>query len=173
MRSMDAAVPGGRTASGVRGAAQDSREDLGVRTGRKQAIRRGLVTQECAPNPPAMPFNILVVEDDDAIRETLQALLEQRDYDVTTASNGKVALEMLETRRPNLILLDLMMPILDGWEFLKRLNNDEDFADIPVLVVSAASDRVPKGHQGFFRKPLDLSGLLERVQEIQQHGTVP
>lgn len=120
-----------------------------------------------------MAFNILIVEDDDAIRETLQALLEQRDYDVTTAANGREALESLAARRPNLILLDLMMPVLDGWEFLKRLNNDEDLADIPVLVVSAATDRVPRGHQGFFRKPLDLSGLLDRVREIQQHGTVP
>lgn len=119
-----------------------------------------------------MPFTILIVEDDDSIRETLQALLEQRDYVVRTAANGKEALEVLRANRPNLILLDLMMPILDGWEFLERLNGDEDIADIPVLVVSG-SERDATGHQGFFPKPLNLGGLLERVQEIQRNGAAP
>ena len=119
-----------------------------------------------------MPFTILIVEDDDAIRETLQSLLEQRDYQVLTAGNGREALTLLESRRPHLILLDLVMPVLDGWELLKVLNSDDDVADIPVLVVSA-SERSATGHQGLFRKPLDLGGLLERVQEIQKNGPAP
>ena len=69
---------------------------------------------------------ILVVDDDEDIRETLRVILELEDYQVLVASNGREALEVMRTNRPQLILLDLMMPVLDGWEFVKELDEDPE-----------------------------------------------
>ncbi len=107
---------------------------------------------------------ILLVEDDADSRGTLAAILLAEGYDVLTAGDGREALEMLARERPALIVLDLIMPGMDGWQFLQRLNRDDDFAMIPVVVASAA-DREPAGVAGFFAKPLDVSGLLKTVRD--------
>lgn len=107
---------------------------------------------------------ILLVEDDVETRGTLSAILAGEGYDILTAGDGREALEVLERQVPALIVLDLIMPGMDGWQFLQRLNGDDDFAMIPVVVASAA-DREPAGVAGFFPKPLDVSGLLRKVRE--------
>lgn len=86
---------------------------------------------------------ILLIEDDDSIREITQELLETEGYQVASASNGKTALEMLckMTTPPTLILLDLMMPVMDGWEFMERKRLDERLAPIPVIAFSALEER--------------------------------
>ena len=107
---------------------------------------------------------ILLVEDDVETRGTLSAILAGEGYEVLTAGDGREALEVLGRKVPSLIVLDLIMPGMDGWQFLQRLNRDDDFAMIPVLVASAA-DREPAGVAGFFAKPLDVSGLLKKVRD--------
>src|SRR4051795_10954972 len=84
---------------------------------------------------------ILVVDDDEDIRETLRLVLELKDYQVLVASNGLEALEVMRTNRPQLILLDLMMPVLDGWEFVAELDKDPKLSDTPIVVITAYADR--------------------------------
>ena len=112
---------------------------------------------------------VLLIEDDHAVRQTLAEALELDDYDVVTAENGRQALHALAERRPDIIVLDLMMPAMDGWEF-RRLQR-EIHHDIPVLVISATSDpRLSElSADAFLTKPFDLDtffvvlrGLLRR-----------
>src|SRR3712207_6404701 len=94
---------------------------------------------------PGQTAHLLVVEDDQDIRETLQQALELEGYQVSTAGNGKEALDILHLAdppsRPHLILLDLMMPIMDGWEFLEKARSTNLLSGIPVVIVSAAGER--------------------------------
>ena len=109
--------------------------------------------------------SILVVEDDVDIREGLQEFLTDEGYEVSTAENGREALQMLKKKRPGLVLLDLMMPIMNGWEFLDEKNHSKEIADIPVLVISAVrgAANIP-GALGFLKKPIDLQRLIDFVE---------
>src|SRR4051812_3289101 len=81
---------------------------------------------------------VLLVEDDEPIRTSLQMLLEDKGYRVLTATNGKTALELLRNGDPpNVILLDLMMPVMTGSAFLEALRNDVELSRIPVIIMSA------------------------------------
>lgn len=111
---------------------------------------------------------ILIVEDDADIRDTLQHLLEASGYRAAPASNGQVALELLETiGRPCLILLDLMMPVMDGWAFLSALEQDDALADVPIVIVSAYTDKVAslERAQQILKKPVDIHALMEVVRQ--------
>lgn len=109
---------------------------------------------------------LLVVDDDADIRAVLQDFLEGEGYDVATAGNGREALTVLrENGVPCVILLDLMMPIMDGWQFLEFKNTDEQLARIPVVVISAYRDQLPRqGIAEVLAKPIDVDRLLTVVQ---------
>src|SRR5438105_3128734 len=83
---------------------------------------------------------ILVVEDDPMIREVLAGLLVDEGYEVDEAAHGLEGLERLRACRPDLIVLDLMMPVMDGWNFRDRQRQLADCADVPVVVLSAVRD---------------------------------
>jgi CheY-like chemotaxis protein len=112
---------------------------------------------------------ILVVEDDATLRETLQGALQERGYKVEVAEEGEAALAWLRREpRPALILLDLMMPGLDGWDFLARRRIDPSLPAIPVVVISGQllgpeRDSVLPA-DGFVKKPIDMEELLSEVQ---------
>jgi CheY-like chemotaxis protein len=111
---------------------------------------------------------LLVVDDDHDILLSLQDALEMEGYCVTTASTGREALETLENGlRPDLILLDLMMPDISGWAFRAWQRSQEEFASIPVVIVSgqglSASEVSRLGVEGYLPKPLDLDDLLATV----------
>lgn len=110
---------------------------------------------------------ILVVEDDEDIRETLQMYLQSSGYSVSTAENGQEALEVLDAMDPPcLILLDMMMPVMDGWKFLAALAEQERLAAVPVVVVTAYADKKPTDRvQEILRKPVDVRALMETVRE--------
>jgi CheY-like chemotaxis protein len=111
---------------------------------------------------------IFIVEDDTDTREMLGRFLELEGYAVETAANGAQALQRLAGgARVNLILLDLMMPVMDGWQFRKEQIRRAELAEIPVIVVSAAGkDRIEKiDADAYLSKPVDLEELLERVTE--------
>ena len=113
---------------------------------------------------------ILLVEDDDAFRDALEEELTLAGYYVVTAKDGQEALDLLETSiTPGLVLLDLMLPRLNGWEVLGKLQSDPRFADLPVAVVTAFSNRAPAG-TALFRKPLQLDSLLAFVAEKSRLG---
>src|SRR5690349_17497986 len=108
-------------------------------------------------NPPHRP--VLIVEDDADLREMMAQLLTLEGFSVETASNGREALRYLESGdggRPNLILLDLMMPVMDGWEFRRRQLADMRSAEIPVVVLSALDQTRAADIHGaaFLKKPL-------------------
>lgn len=118
---------------------------------------------------------ILIVEDDADIRETLQHLLEASGYRAAPASNGKVALDLIDTMgSPCLILLDLMMPVMDGWAFLTALDQNELLADVPIVIVSAYTDKVAslERAQQILKKPVDIHALMEVVRQHCGPGAV-
>lgn len=106
--------------------------------------------------------SVLIVEDDEAIRTILKEILENEGYEVFTAENGKVGIEILQKiARPCLILLDFLMPVMNGKEFMEAKRQDDLIAPIPVVLVSAFEDRSKDiGAQGFVKKPIDFDCLL-------------
>ena len=119
-----------------------------------------------------MSKKILVVDDEDDILHFLELVLLEKGYDVATASGGHEALTKAQLEQPNLILLDIMMPQMDGWEVLKLLRVDEETADIPVAMLSArteAKDRVQGLQEGaidYICKPFSLQDLLVKIETI-------
>lgn len=118
--------------------------------------------------------DVLLVEDDEAIRDTLGEVLQEEGYGVVTAVHGAQALEkLLAGLRPQIILLDLMMPVMDGWQLLQQLHRNEHLGTIPVVVVSAARDSLPMGASRYLHKPLDIDTLLDAIAEHCQPGAAP
>lgn len=114
---------------------------------------------------------VLVVEDDGLIREALAELLELEDYKVHTAANGREALDwLLAHRPPRLIVTDLMMPVMDGWELLEHLREHEHLADVPVVVTTANTDAPPEPALEVLEKPYELDELLDAVRHCEEAG---
>jgi len=116
--------------------------------------------------------HVLVVEDDPAMREMLCAMLGNKEWTVAEAENGLAALESITRCPPSLILLDLRMPVMDGFEMIAELRKHEDWRKIPVVVVSAkelaAADR--ERLQGHVQKILQKGdfGREQLMREVQQ-----
>ena len=114
---------------------------------------------------------ILVVEDDDAIRGLVTEVLRDDGYDVREATNGVEALDRLREERPDLIVLDLMMPVMDGWAFVEECRRQPCCDDVPIVVTSASHD-LPRtaerlstfGVRTCLAKPFDVDGLLALVE---------
>jgi len=114
---------------------------------------------------------ILVIEDDQEIRSTLVELLQDEGYAVEAAGDGKKALDVLGRLSASAILLDLMMPVMDGWAFLSACRADPRCREIPIVVLSAAYDLhkhfkqlTAQGVRAVVAKPFDLQALLALVQ---------
>ena len=118
---------------------------------------------------------ILVVDDDDEIREALAETLEDRHFDVITAANGLEALKVLRTSEasPSVILLDLMMPVMDGYAFLDEQRKDPLLASIPVAIITAGHG-VDHGRLGesppIVLKPFKVTQLLTVLRRLQSSG---
>ena len=109
---------------------------------------------------------VLIVDDERELREGLQQLLEMEGSPVLTAVNGKDALDLLpHIPRPGLVLLDLMMPVMSGHQFLQALRASAEWSDLPVVVLSAAPVSV-KGVAAFLRKPPDLDELISTARHF-------
>jgi len=114
----------------------------------------------------ACPSSVLVVEDDEDIRTLLGEALEQAGYRVGLAETGQQALELLATLpRPCLVLADLIMPEIDGWQLMSALAKDDRFATIPVVVVSAWDSSMQPVDAVVIKKPFDLDVLLRIVHD--------
>lgn len=110
-----------------------------------------------------MKRSVLVVEDDRSIRALVERILRGEGYAVATAENGREALRALEANpdKPGLILLDLMMPVMNGAEFLEVVKRDARWQSLPIVVFSAAGQAArPALADLFLNKPLDLDHLL-------------
>ncbi|HLA77277.1 MAG TPA: response regulator [Vicinamibacteria bacterium] len=121
-----------------------------------------------------MKKKILVVDDEDDILHFLELVLQEKGFDVLTASGGHEALTRAQIEKPDLVLLDIMMPQMDGWEVLKLLRVDEETSRIPVAMLSArieAKDRVQGLQEGaidYICKPFSLQELFEKIDSIFQ-----
>ena len=120
---------------------------------------------------------VLLVDDDSDVRETMSFVLESAGYCVCTAANGLEALEHLRAEEvPCLILLDLMMPVMNGWQFRAEQRRDPKVATIPLIVVTGAGQAAQKaeslGAAGVLEKPVELAALLSTVQRYCE-ATVP
>ena len=115
---------------------------------------------------------VLIVDDDRVIQELLRVNLELEGYEVATASDGVEGLARFEEFRPRLVLLDIMMPKLDGWQVARRLTASEAGRDVPIVVLSArAQDAdVERGSEigvaAYVTKPFDPIRLLDMIREL-------
>src|SRR5687767_13141622 len=118
--------------------------------------------------------HILVVEDDGDIRDSMVEILEDEGYAVSAAGNGVEALAALRNgpTRPEVILLDLMMPIMNGAQFRDEQLKDPDLANIPIVLISADSDVKGSAERlraaGFMQKPIKIQPLFDVLQQILQ-----
>lgn len=115
---------------------------------------------------------VLIAEDNAVNRELLRELLEMRGYTVVEACNGEEALHMIEQAPPDILLLDLGMPVLDGTAVVRRIREDPRLAKLPVLAVTAYAmqgDRekiVSSGFDGYLSKPINSSSLMQELERL-------
>lgn len=114
---------------------------------------------------------VLIVDDDARIREFVRVNLEMDGYSVREAGNAEEGLAVLDDEPPDLILLDVMMPGMDGWEMLRRVQERHGNDSIPVIMFSGQADNsqddaVARGAQGFVGKPFNPQELISRTKEL-------
>jgi len=118
--------------------------------------------------------NILVVDDSTTNVVLIEAILAGKGYRIETAMNVRDAIHCLEKNMPDLILLDLLMPKISGFEFLEQLRENERTRNMPVIVISAISDEEKKkrtfrlGAVDYLTKPVDIQYLVDRVEKTLQ-----
>ena len=110
---------------------------------------------------------VLVVEDEKESRDTLQELLELEGFKVKTAVNGREALDLLDKSGDDIciMLLDLFMPVMDGWQVIDQLRADGRLAQTQVVIITSAAHRAPAGLP-VFEKPLDIDKVMSEVQRL-------
>ena len=113
------------------------------------------------------PPKLLVVEDDESARDALADILDLEGFDVALSSNGQEALNYLRSKPlPDLIILDLQMPIMNGWQFRREQNKNPRLASVPVLVLTAFQSAGDMKVAAVMRKPIDIQRLLSTVHEL-------
>ena len=115
---------------------------------------------------------ILIVEDNEENRDALSRRLKRRGYDVVTAADGQQGVDMTRAERPDLILMDMNMPVLDGWQATRQLRADDATKDLPVIGLTAhamAGDRekaLEAGCTDYHTKPVDFPRLMGQIEEL-------
>src|SRR5712691_2041964 len=127
------------------------------------------VVPESEANVSARAMRVLVVDDDAAIRHLIVAALKRDGYHFLEAANGREALDLMRAEHPDLVVLDLMMPVLSGWDVLQERLGDTDLLRIPVIIVSANREpelvnAIDKGICAFLPKPFDITALTALVR---------
>jgi CheY-like chemotaxis protein len=114
---------------------------------------------------------ILIVEDDSDVRRLYAIGLNQRGYEVKLAANGAEAIERIASEKPDVILLDWLMPLMDGGEVLTRLSGDSGTSSIPIIVISGQpappADKLDPRIQCWLTKPVSVDDLVERISRSQ------
>ncbi len=135
-----------------------------------QRIERAALSQK-APGR-----DILVVDDDPSLRELLRQQLTDRGFAVRLAKDGYEAIESARTRRPDLVILDVMMPGLSGFDVAAMLKNDPKTESVPILILSIVADEqrgLRLGVDRYMQKPMEADGLVEAVEELLAGGDSP
>ncbi|MFQ5888356.1 MAG: response regulator transcription factor [Candidatus Hydrothermarchaeales archaeon] len=120
-----------------------------------------------------MSKRILLVDDEIDIRSVYTKMLEKEGYEVATAKDGKKALEKLSEFKPHLVILDIMMPGMDGWEVAKKIRKDQVLGDIPIIILSVKSeieDKVKSIEEAktdrHLAKPIEFSEILGTIKSL-------
>jgi DNA-binding response OmpR family regulator len=123
-----------------------------------------------------MPIKILVIDDDMAITELMSMLLKTHGFDVITTNSGAEGVKLVEVKNPNVVLLDLMMPDMDGWQVSKAIRI---FSNVPILILSAINDPsmvasvLDTGADDFLVKPVPSSVLVAHIRKmVRQTGSL-
>jgi DNA-binding response OmpR family regulator len=121
---------------------------------------------------------ILIVDDEQDIVNTVQYRLKSCDFNVITAGDGKEGLEKVINEKPDLVLLDINMPIMDGHEMLERLRSNPDTKSIPVIMLTAYSDRrdiskaADLGIEHYVTKPFDFADLMDKISKALESSEI-
>lgn len=119
---------------------------------------------------------ILLVEDNEMNRDMLSRRLQRKGYEIVMAFDGGKGVEMSKTEKPDLILMDMSLPVLDGWEATRRIKADPETKPIPVIALTAhamAGDRdkaLEAGCEDYDTKPIELPRLLEKIETLLKKG---
>jgi DNA-binding response OmpR family regulator len=123
-------------------------------------------------------LQILSIEDDPEMRGLIQLIFERHGHRVIGAPRGEFGLEFIKTLSPDALLLDLMLPDIDGWDIYRQLKQDEETEDLPVIIVSArsqtqdaAAGNQVTGNDRFVQKPFDIDDLLQAVYQATGTAT--
>ncbi len=115
-------------------------------------------------------FRVLIVDDEERILNFIKIKLKASGYEVVSATNGQEALALFESQKPDLILLDILMPVMDGFEMLKRLRV---FSTVPIIVISAHASTMEKaldlGANDCIVKPFSHDELVRRIRNLLNH----
>jgi CheY-like chemotaxis protein len=117
---------------------------------------------------------ILIVEDNEMNRDMLSRRLMRKGYEILIAVDGAIGLEMMKSERPDLVLMDMGLPVMDGWTATANAKADSDLRNIPIIALTAhalEADRLralEAGADDFDTKPVNLSGLLEKMEALLQ-----
>ena len=122
---------------------------------------------------------ILSIEDDPEMRGLIQLILERKGHRVMGVKRGELGLELLHSLKPDVLLLDLMLPDIDGWEIYRRMKADPELASVPVIIVSAkhedrdaAEGFQTQGRDKFLQKPFEVMDLINSVYEALERAPV-
>ena len=122
---------------------------------------------------------ILLVEDNEMNRDMLSRRLEKRGYTVVLAVDGAAGIAQTKAEKPDLILMDMSLPVIDGWEATKQIRSDPEVANTPIIALTAhamSSDRekcLAAGCDDFDTKPVELPRLLAKIEEMLKKGRTP
>jgi CheY-like chemotaxis protein len=116
--------------------------------------------------------SILIVEDNDLSRDMLTRRLKRRGYEILTAPDAEIGMKLAHDERPDIILMDMSLPRVDGWEATRRLKADPDTKDIPIIALTAhamSGDResaLDAGCDDYDTKPVELPRLLQKIKRF-------
>lgn len=118
-----------------------------------------------------MPQIVLVVDDDNSIAHALKSILSKNGFEVITATNGDEALDLIKTSKPDLIITDLVMPVMDGWYFKMKVREELRFKTTPIIIISGllVPEAAQLEHEAatyYVPKPLNTSMLVEKINEL-------
>ncbi len=126
---------------------------------------------------PATKQAVLLVDDDEVLRAVLRQTLENSDLDVMEATNGKEALAAIQARKPDVIITDIMMPVMDGIALIKNLKGSPSMSSIHIIAMSGTANEVDRsiisklGANEFFDKARDIKDLLKKIRRILPNPT--
>ena len=115
---------------------------------------------------------ILLVEDNEMNRDMLSRRLSRRGFEVLVAENGQSGVSLTASEKPDIVLMDMSLPVMDGWEAARRLKSDPDTSGIPIIALTAhamASDReraLEAGCDDYDSKPVDMTRLIDKIEHL-------